>query len=1048
MAQEEPDPALNVPPTILGPIPIEVQEAASRPGGHVGRYLLLSPLGQGGMGSVYRAWDPSLSRVVALKRLHRELNAGLRERFLREGRATARLRHPGIVTVYDVGESDGKLYLAMELVTGKTLTSHLDRGGPEGLRERIALLRDVAEAVGFAHSQGIVHRDLKPENVLVSQDGRPIVTDFGLAKDMSGQRDGEMPTLTETGDLLGTPSYMSPEQAAGRAVLGPTADVFSLGVMLYQALAGRLPFDAQGVSEILRRVQEDDPVPPRRFHRRLPLDLESVCMRALEKDPSRRYVDGRAFAEDLSRWLAGDPVSARPVSALRRAARWGRRNRTPALATSAVLLLLAAGASLWLWRGARARTEAAAAVARAQDAVQRARDARSVGNLDLMTAAATDGEREVSRALQLDSGSAGAYLESGRLRALLGRLEEARSDLDRAVFLAPADPVARAERGRVLARLYRSGIRRAQPAAIIERMAARPNSELEKEDPVLRAERETAQTDLEAAAAGSAPGAKLDLLRAWLCHLRGEWDASIDAADRVLRAEPSEEAHLMKALSLMRRAEASQEIPYLQAMPDAIQELDEAIRISQGFGEAWLARSEANLRFREGQREAEGKDVRPDLPPAISDARQAAARGESRLEVDALIAQALWIWGELLTKESPRRPAALVEARDKYKEAIDLLESASAPYEDVTGLYLRGKLWDSYALALQRTDGDPREAGRTAVARLEELLQKRPSFVQGYIKLGHLYTDLSNFLGRYDGPWQPTLRLAIEAYSRGLALGPESERDAWGIFYRGSARYELAMDEWAHGGDPLPDLELAAPDYDAALQALPAEHSPQAAIAHLLLAMSNVASAASPAEHLARAEEYNKHVEQDEPQANYEVQFDCGSVFFLKAAVEEAGGRPCEAIYETALEHFTRQTSVVGSDMEGWLGVAAAEAALARARKSVAGPRVFDALSHSLLGPAKYFTVFNDAFVVVPLVETLLAASDAPASGLLQAARLVGVSLARPGFTRADGRLRDLAFQALDRARRAGPLDTAALRDDLLLAPLRADPRWKLVVGE
>lgn len=297
-----------------------------------GRYVLLQELGHGGMGVVYRAFDPQLGREVALKRLRGLSEKKDLERFLHEARAAARLNHPGIVPVYDVGDVDGAPYYTMELVQGRTL-SDLLQAGALSRREVVSIVRDVALAAHAAHEAGIVHRDLKPANVLVTLDetrppggpGRVTtarLADFGLAKDSSES------DLTQTGQILGTPAYMSPEQALGLGrVADRRSDVFSLGAILYEALVGVPPFLADEAMKVLERIRNEDPVAPRRVRGDLPRDLETIVLRALEKIPSARYPTALALAEDLDRWLDDRPVLARPITPIGRALRWVRRNR-------------------------------------------------------------------------------------------------------------------------------------------------------------------------------------------------------------------------------------------------------------------------------------------------------------------------------------------------------------------------------------------------------------------------------------------------------------------------------------------------------------------------------------------------------------------------------------------------------------------------------------------------------------------------------------------------------------------------------------------------
>ncbi|MEK7867649.1 MAG: protein kinase [Planctomycetota bacterium] len=336
--------------------PPELAEAIHRaeadPSMRFGRFLRLGALGAGGMGEVHLAWDPALARAVAVKVVRADVTGGtdpLRGRFLREARLSARLRHPNLVTVYEVGEVEGAPYLAMEYVPGGTLAERYERGRPADLRGEVSRLALVCHAVGYAHAQGIVHRDLKPGNVLLEADGNPRVSDFGLAKDLLGVSTD----ATASGQVLGTPAYMSPEQASGRPA-GPESDVFSLGVILYEILSGKRPFDAADGLLILQRVVAEAPRPLARAAPDSPTDLRVVCAKALEKDPRRRYANATELGDDLERWTRGEPVFARPASIgyLLRMKASKHRLATASLAI-AVVALVGSGAYLGLERLAR-----------------------------------------------------------------------------------------------------------------------------------------------------------------------------------------------------------------------------------------------------------------------------------------------------------------------------------------------------------------------------------------------------------------------------------------------------------------------------------------------------------------------------------------------------------------------------------------------------------------------------------------------------------------------------------------------------------------------
>jgi hypothetical protein len=418
--------------------------SASAADGHrlaIPGYEIMDELGRGGMGVVYKAWQLNPPRLVALKMLSAGAGARTEElaRFRTEAEAVGRLQHPHIVQIYEVGEQGGRPFFAMEFVDGGSLAANLN-GKLLPARQAAQLVQTVAEATHYAHQRGIIHRDLTPGNILLQGSGMgdqgsghqspipnprsripdpcslfPKITDFGLAKIVVGG--GE--TLTQTGAVLGTPSYMAPEQAFGQKGAVTTAtDVYGLGAILYALLTGRPPFQGGTPLDILQKVVDSEPEPPRRSNPRVDRDLETICLKSLQKKPPERYPSAEALAEDLRRWLAGEPIRARPIGRAARAWRWCRRHPAVAGLTAAVAVLLVAVAvfaSLAAWQ---LREKEAAA-------------------------------RQALEQLQ----AANTLIQSGRFHADVGRWARAHQDFNRAIEARPDHSLVWFERGDFYARL-------------------------------------------------------------------------------------------------------------------------------------------------------------------------------------------------------------------------------------------------------------------------------------------------------------------------------------------------------------------------------------------------------------------------------------------------------------------------------------------------------------------------------------------------------------------------------------------------------------------
>lgn len=337
----------------------DLTDAATAPAVlQLGDYVLEEEIARGGMGVVYRARQVSLNRTVAVKMLLPAPFAGPQflKRFQTEAAAASRLHHPNIVAIHEIGESEGRQFFSMELIDGPNLQEAVSRA-PFSPQRAAACVQRVAEASHYAHQHGVLHRDLKPSNILLGNGDQPMITDFGLAKVLTSDMD-----LTLSGQVLGTPNYLPPEQASGRREeVGPWSDVYGLGAVLYFLLTGQPPFQAMELSEVLEHVRRRSPVPPRVLNPSVPRNLETICLKCLQKDPHRRYATAREVAEDLGRHLRGERIVARPVGRTEEVWRWCRRQPVRAVAAGGGAAVLLAGivGIAWEWRRAEAESRMA-----------------------------------------------------------------------------------------------------------------------------------------------------------------------------------------------------------------------------------------------------------------------------------------------------------------------------------------------------------------------------------------------------------------------------------------------------------------------------------------------------------------------------------------------------------------------------------------------------------------------------------------------------------------------------------------------------------------
>jgi tetratricopeptide (TPR) repeat protein/tRNA A-37 threonylcarbamoyl transferase component Bud32 len=763
----------------------------------VGRYEILERVAQGGMGIVYKARHPDLGRVFAVKVLTARVqsSAEAMARFQREAKIAARLDHPNIVRVYDAGTDEGAPYLVMDYVDGPSLETVIKDEGV-GVRKAAQVARSLAHALQHAHERGVVHRDVKPDNVLIPKDsGEPKITDFGIVKDLAG--DEEDRKLTQTGFTLGSPCYMSPEQAAGRhAEVGPRSDVYSLAATLYQMLTGQPPFDGESIHQIMLKVVREDPRPVRKVNQAVPTDLESICMKALEKDPDRRYASAQDLADDLGRFLAEEPVLAKPAGMIVKSARFVRRHRGPVGAALLVVGLLGTGAGL-AWQDARTRRreelegrQATLALAqtwltkaeRADDPIDQRKayyeailQLEQVLHQDPDHPVALERKREAVLALGdhlIESGEAsfaefvfslgvsvadpaviGSRLEAARIGQWLGAAQEAErtNDLDEAV------------------RLYKEGLRKLKDAGYRGEQIEQKLAELDLQLEARRVREQVVNLE----ALGESAARVDDHAAALLAYRRAQ---ALAPDDRDLAAQV--EHHRTKAVEEVARARAqadaarsSVQTSLAQLVADEPLKLEELMsRGDDALGRSVVAAKDED--YAAARRELEQATATFESAYGMASALHARKRvSDARLEAEQRNAQRFAPTELGRARELHDRGLAQFE-RGRYEDALVLFEQAISNYR-LAGRTGSGK----EAVAIARSEAQEIRSRAATALQAQHRLQSYRAAEEDYAQAESHYLK-----GEYEQARDLYLK-AQERYAKVLELAPMT-REAFALRVR------------------------------------------------------------------------------------------------------------------------------------------------------------------------------------------------------------------------------------------------------------------------
>lgn len=891
------------------------------------RYRIEGFLGAGGMGSVYKAFDPALNRYVAIKFLHRN-DPTQTEQFLREARSQARVDHPNICRVYEVGEVEDRPYIAMQFIDGRNLADVHDVLPVES---KVRLVRDVARAVHAAHRTGLIHRDLKPGNILVGRDDAgqlaPQVVDFGLA------RDADDAGLTRPGSVTGTPAYLSPEQAQGKT-LDRRTDVYSLGVVLYELLGGRPPFQGPNPPQTLVRLIQDEAVPLSKLNPAVARDLETVVMKCLEKDPAQRYGSARALADDLDRWLAGDPIEARPAGWAYRMGKRLRKNRTVATVAAAAVVALVALGSVTVRNHWRA-LETAELAQRFGQQVKEVEDTMRLSALlprhDISAHKAELGRQlegiqtEMARLGPLAAAPGHAALGRGFLA--LHRYEMARDHLEAAWRAGHHTPEIAASLGRAMGLLYERALVDTAPDQVdtareeIERTLRRPALSY------LNAGLRTNGLGHEAGGSGGS-GDGATYVDGLIALYEGRFDEALTRAREAQRRSPPwfYEADQLEAEVYATRGDASELSGHFD---DAIADYDRARDLYRGLigrapSDPALYAAQCGVEMRRLQVETQtGRIGDEEFAAAVATCDLALAVDPELTEALHHKARILWRWGELHARlgEDPR--PQLEAAIALCRRAIALNPSVVSAYQQLTSASRLLAVW-------QMGRGiDPGPAFEQSIAAARTAVELQPDLATAYNTLATAYLELARHLAGTGGDPRPTLELAIESYRKAIARAP---RFTAARINSGAAWKLLAEQQLDHGQDPSESLAQAALSLERAVAVKPTSatlHNNLGTV-HLTLADFQFTAGRDPREALERAAaSYRRAIE-----LNPDYQTPCYNLGFTLRALAEyrlSRGDDIGAVLAEADRALDRALDLNATDADNYLERARVDLVAARA---------------------------------------------------------------------------------------------------------------------
>ncbi len=775
-------------------------------GKQCGRYEIGELLGEGGMGEVYRATDPVLRRDVAVKFLHCE-DPRLIARFLQEARMQARLDHEHICKIYEAGELDGKPYIVMQLINGQTLAHAQNE---MTLEQKVRVAKEVADAVQSAHRIGLIHRDIKPTNIMVEKmdDGqwRPCVMDFGLARDVTGPG-----ATTTAGQAIGTPSYMSPEQARGSKDIDRRTDVYGLGATLYHILTRRPPFDGGTGIEIMVKLVQEDPISPRKIEPSIPVDLETIVMKCIEKEPGRRYDSAHFLAEELQRFLDGEPIVARRASWSYRAAKKLRKHKAIVFVSGFALLAVMILAVL----GLHARWTAARQARLAQEFGQEIERIDTIMRIAYLTPLHdTRPEklfvRQTTQRIEEQMRNIGRAAEApgnfalGRGQMALGEYDAARSYLEKAWNSGLQGPDVASALGLTLGVLYKA---RLDTAETIQ-------DEQQRESERTKIDAEYRQPAVSYLKAGQrVPGQAPEYVEGLIAFYNRQYDESLKKAKAAFEKTPSlYEAKILEGDTHYRIANEKKNRGDSEAAMSEYRSADDSYRQAVRIGESdargyericslWTSVMEVDLY-------GKGSDLRTHLDLALKAIDAALIADPERWDVHIARSAAYWRYGEYQLGHGEDPTEALSKAAESAKEAGRLQPNiGEASLYTAVSQHLQAE-YDSI------NGRDPRQAFEAAIGSYKKLIQVDPTNIAAYSNLGSIYNSYSIYQDAHGANPATTIEEGIRFLKKAVQIQPQM---AMAITNLGNAYLKKGECEKNHGQDSSSSFREAIAQFEKAV---------------------------------------------------------------------------------------------------------------------------------------------------------------------------------------------------------------------------------------